>query len=236
MHQYLIYGLRDSHTGDIRYVGRSSSGLSRPSRHLQKSVLLNDDSHKGNWLRKVAGEVDVVVLEETSAEKIAEREIWWIAHGREQGWPLTNMTDGGEGGHSGATLTVEHRAKISAANKGRKHTPKQREKFLGSISSRDPRASKENAGKARTAWSGSQHTEEAKAKIAAGNKKPKHTTSSKEKLALSKAKPFVCVETGNIYTFRGEAADDLDLCKRSIGLVLRGKFKQTRGYSFEFVR
>lgn len=42
--KYLIYGLRDPITEEIRYVGRSSSGLTRPKSHYSVSSL---NSKKG---------------------------------------------------------------------------------------------------------------------------------------------------------------------------------------------
>jgi hypothetical protein len=125
----IIYGLLDPRTDEIRYIGRSSSGMKRARHHLKKSVLTKDRTHKGHWLRKLGAAPLVLVLEEVQDGNLAEREVWWISFGRSEGWPLTNETDGGEGGHTGRKFTPEHRARISAANKGRKLTEEQRNKI-----------------------------------------------------------------------------------------------------------
>lgn len=36
--KFLIYGLTDPITDELRYIGRSSSGLNRPRQHLAPSV------------------------------------------------------------------------------------------------------------------------------------------------------------------------------------------------------
>jgi hypothetical protein len=129
----IIYGLLDPSTDEIRYVGRSSSGLKRAKHHLQRSVLSKDFTHKGHWLRKLGTAPGVLVLEDCSREDLAEREVWWIAFGRSEGWPLTNETDGGEGGHTGRRFTPEHCARISMANKGRQLTDEQRAKLSAAM-------------------------------------------------------------------------------------------------------
>lgn len=40
---------------------------------------------------------EIVVLEVTNKHSLPEREIAWIKRGRSLGWPLTNLTVGGEG-------------------------------------------------------------------------------------------------------------------------------------------
>jgi hypothetical protein len=56
------------------------------------------------------------VLEVATATTWENRERFWIAHGRELGWELFNLTDGGDGLH-GLIPSAEHRRKISEAHK-----------------------------------------------------------------------------------------------------------------------
>ena len=49
-------------------------------------------------------------------------ERWWIAYGRALGWPLTNLTAGGEGS-AGRPVSPETRAKMRASNLGQKRHP-----------------------------------------------------------------------------------------------------------------
>lgn len=139
--QFLIYGLTDPRTGQVRYVGKSTSGLKRPNQH-RLPHLLKLHSYKNSWIKGLLKEnltYGVRVLERfSSAESLCEAERRWIAHGKTQGWPLTNLTDGGDGVHgykmpeevrrriaqlqtgkSRAPHTVEARFKISQAHKGR---------------------------------------------------------------------------------------------------------------------
>src|ERR1700690_2202204 len=99
----LIYALTDPRSGDIRYVGRSSSGLTRPQQHLAPAGLAADTGHKANWIRELVRlgfKPGIVVLEhladDCTEDALIAAEIRWIANYKPQG-RLTNMTDGGEG-------------------------------------------------------------------------------------------------------------------------------------------
>jgi hypothetical protein len=113
----LIYGLIDPISLMVRYVGLSSSGMERPKAHTQP-CLRTAATHCGAWIRSLAlqGLVpSITVLEECPKEALSAQEGWWIAFGRALGWPLTNLTNGGER----TTHTAELRAKMSTARKGK---------------------------------------------------------------------------------------------------------------------
>lgn len=126
--RFLIYGCIDPRTRLIRYIGRSSSGLSHP-RSYTSPCMLKDSTHRSRWIRQLLRQglvYEVVVLEEvrdSSGLNAAER--WWIAYGRLATWPLVNHTAGGDG-LSGYKLTAATKAKISAANTGRTPTAEAR--------------------------------------------------------------------------------------------------------------
>jgi len=111
----IIYGLIDPRTLLIRYVGKSLTGVERPRKHRQC------DPHKTgprciNWIKQLLADglcYEIVVLDTGVKENLSALERYWIAFGRACGWPLTNLTDGGDG-FSG-TFTAAHRAKLSAA-------------------------------------------------------------------------------------------------------------------------
>lgn len=107
MQHLLIYALIDPRTDEIRYVGKSSWGMARPKRHTNPPELAKDPTHKGNWLRNLidSGGFPIIrVLEVVeSVDALIPAEIRWIAEGREQGWPLTNATPGGDGAPYGNT-------------------------------------------------------------------------------------------------------------------------------------
>jgi len=103
--KYLVYGLYDPDTGECRYIGLSTSGLIRPKAHRNKAGGTNE--HKKRWLSKLAAEGKdyvIKVLEYVEKETdLAECERKWILFARESDWPITNVTDGGEG-----VISLEH--------------------------------------------------------------------------------------------------------------------------------
>ena len=101
---YLIYGLADPTTDEIRYVGKSCKGLERPGEHMNPGKL-KYKSKKNSWIKNLKMKdlrPKIVVLEEClSADVLDEREIFWIKQHRDSGSRLTNGTDGGTGGNTG---------------------------------------------------------------------------------------------------------------------------------------
>lgn len=195
--KFLIYGLIDPRTLLIRYVGRSSSGVSRPKSYKNPSNLsMRTSMHLTRWLKGLlaAGLLyEVVVLEElTSADRLNEAEKRWIAYGRLSAWPLVNLTAGGEG-LSGYKLSPETKAKISAAHKGRiqspesraanaraqlgrKHSKETRRKMSQSAAERQ--ASPEIRAHMRCTSTGYKHTPETKAKMRKPRRRPNQSGSS----------------------------------------------------------
>lgn len=151
MSKFIIYGLADPRTGEIRYVGKSTSGLRCPRDHRQPSSL-KKHNYKSRWilgLHAAGLDYEVSVLEECAAAKELEAaEQRWIAYGRVFGWPLTNLTDGGDGAvgckhtaesvergivkRRGRHISAETRAKMSAAKKGKTLSPEHRQKIADS--------------------------------------------------------------------------------------------------------
>ena len=110
----IIYGLIDSETLELRYVGQTTKLLDvRLRRHKNR----RDNPHLRNWLDKCP--VSIITLERDPAD-INEAERRWIREMREQGARLINMTDGGEGG-LGHKHTPETRAKMRAAKLGNQY-------------------------------------------------------------------------------------------------------------------
>lgn len=115
--RYLIYGLVDPLSGELRYVGLSSSGLRRPKFHAQHARR-GDRGYCYNWIRSLQElglSYEIVVLEETSSSvDLNTLERWWIAFARAWGCALTNLTDGGCGTF-GWVPSAETRAKHAVA-------------------------------------------------------------------------------------------------------------------------
>jgi hypothetical protein len=91
-----IYALVDPRTHNIHYVGKARNPEERLRWHLK------DDRNcaRVKWIEELRAEGFcplIAVLEVVrSPQTWQEREIWWIAKGRELGWPLTNVSDGGD--------------------------------------------------------------------------------------------------------------------------------------------
>lgn len=114
--QNIIYGLVDPRTLLVRYVGKSAKGMLRPREHRRQ--LHREDTYKARWLKSLLAlglDYTIVVLEEiASADLLADAEVWRIAYGRASGWPLTNLTDGGDG-TAGRTVSAATKVKLTAA-------------------------------------------------------------------------------------------------------------------------
>lgn len=129
--KFLIYGLFDPRTEACRYIGRSSSGLHRPRQHTNRAR--RESSHKSRWICQLLdmGLAPVVrVLQECSSpEELSPAEVLWITKARSLGWPLTNLTDGGEGL---LNPSAETRRKIGARSKERMANPYYVDRAIGS--------------------------------------------------------------------------------------------------------
>lgn len=127
-----VYGLRDPITTEIRYVGKARNPYARLRGHMRE--IQNAKTHKQKWLHKLAimGLIpDVVILETVDESNWQSVERKWIAYGKAQGWPLTNLTDGGDG-VVGYEFSEEAREKISRARRGTAHS--EETKFKMSLS------------------------------------------------------------------------------------------------------
>jgi len=178
----IVYGLVDPHTLLVRYVGLSTNGLKRPNGHRAPSSL-RCKSHKNAWIKTLfdAGlDYTIVVLEVVATkDALPAAERFWIALGRAFGWPLTNLTDGGDGGLNPAPET---RAKVSAALRGRVLTPEHRAK-IGAAQrgvSKDP----EHVAKVAEALRGKKRTPESIANQIASRRKNGYTPSPETRAKL----------------------------------------------------
>jgi hypothetical protein len=175
MLRFLVYGLTDPRTDEIRYIGKSSTGMRRPHQH-DKPSYLRDDVHRVRWIKQLialGATYGIVILDicANNADVLAA-EIRWIAIGRAAGWPLTNCTDGGEGligmKHSEAT-----KKKIAAVHRGRVKNPEHRaaiaDTLRGSTASPESRAKRSIATKARVASTPGEHDRLARLRLGARN-------------------------------------------------------------------
>ena len=88
--------------------------MRRPKEHCRESRKGKTHCHR--WVAELLAlnlKYEIVVLDRSSPDCLAELERWWIAYGRACDWPLTNITDGGEGTY-GRKRTPESIAKMKA--------------------------------------------------------------------------------------------------------------------------
>lgn len=135
MGKFLIYGLSDPRTHEIRYVGKSSSGLKRPREHKFPSVLRDSpNTHRSRWIKlllSIGLTYDIVIIEELPGpDGLYAAEQFHIKRLRSEGFRLTNHTDGGPG-LSGWKMPQSQKDKLSSDRKGKPFPEEVREKLRG---------------------------------------------------------------------------------------------------------
>lgn len=111
-----IYALCDYPSMAPRYVGKTVQYLhDRHKAHI-RAAKAGKRLPVHYWLRKqiAAGRGLAISLIEYAGENWADRERHWIDEYRRQGFPLLNLTRGGEG-LAGYVMPKAHREKIAAA-------------------------------------------------------------------------------------------------------------------------
>lgn len=128
----IVYGLYDPRTGELRYIGQTTSTLKRRlSSHLSRNEL-SKRRHVTSWLKQLKWDELAPRIEQLakaySKEELDSLEIAMIAEARLRGDRLTNHTEGGRG-MKGFTISEETRAKVSASNMGHVVSPGTRAKI-----------------------------------------------------------------------------------------------------------
>lgn len=122
----IVYGLIDPFTHEIKYIGKSVSGIERAHQHWSPSSLKEGNTHKNNWIKKLRSlnkKYNVVVLFAIEKNKI-DGDVNLFIYNKEQEFinlhnnTLTNLTDGGPGA-TGRKISDETRKKMSEAAKKR---------------------------------------------------------------------------------------------------------------------
>lgn len=121
--KFLIYGLIDPRTNELKYIGKSTSGLERPKAHNKANLLRKYKSKKNSWilsLKSTGLKPIIEVIEEFDSESpLNDAERFWIASIKATGADLLNMTDGGDGLSHGFVMSAETKQKMSIAQKKR---------------------------------------------------------------------------------------------------------------------
>lgn len=117
----IIYALLDPRDASVRYIGKT---VSEPLRRWASHLCQLSRTYKWFWI--CALKIEGLKPAWQTLEVIPAGEDWeareraWIARGRAEGWPLTNLTDGGDGWPAGYKHTAASREKMSRVQSGRK--------------------------------------------------------------------------------------------------------------------
>ncbi len=190
----IIYGLMDPRDRMVRYIGKSTRGLKRIAEHSDRRF----NSLKVAWfdeLKTIGLKPDWVILERVGTEPfklwsddamrlspLSACERWWIAYAKASGWPLVNLTAGGDGTH-GHRQSSEVREKHRQANLGKKRSPEQIER--NSLARIGIKRTPESIEKQRASCTGKVQTAETRAKISKSNKGQKRSPEVRQRMSLA---------------------------------------------------
>ena len=226
MHKYIIYGLIDPRTNEIRYVGQSTCGTKRIKQHFYPSHYKSRKKrHVYNWINQLLCinlKPEYIILQELQQcenikNELDTAECTWIKKLRDSGNNLTNLTDGG-GGSIGYKASAESRAKMSVAKKGKKLSDAHVENIRAANKCRSPM------------------TNETKKKISISNKGKKRT--AEMNASQSENNPMsckvICINDSKVYSSMVSAARYYNVSYESIGRVCKGALKSVKGIKFAF--
>jgi group I intron endonuclease len=173
-----------------RYVGKAARLKARQRFHrraLIRGTHTNPHLQRA-WNAFGEASFSFSVLEYCERSMLVERECWWInaldLRNSEKGYNILHPVTG----RLGMKSSPQTKAKISAANKGRIHTPEARARMsLGAIGRVRPPMSPETRAKIAIANTGKKHSPEVLARVAAANTGKKHSDEHKAKIAAAMA-------------------------------------------------
>jgi group I intron endonuclease len=222
----IIYAICDPITEDIRYIGKSVKGLARCNEHwYRRYEQKHAHFHFYRWLKTLAVKPVFKILETCETkEELSLRERIWIAVYKPSG-RLTNMTDGGDGS-VGRLHSAETRKRISRALEGRIY----------------PRGwhlteeVKENMSK--KAFLRFQDPAEIAKQSACQKKRfenPEERKKNCDRLESYRKRKAIACSNGLIYNSIREAGRQLSIASPNIIAVLKGRYKQIMGLTFNYL-
>lgn len=122
-YKFIIYAIVEPHTSEVRYIGKSVNGLSRPKAHFRATEYNKGVRPIQKWMkqRTESGVIPEIKILEISdrAEDLSALEIKHIAEHRATKSRLLNCTAGGDGS-LGRPVPNSIREFLSKKFKGRK--------------------------------------------------------------------------------------------------------------------
>lgn len=259
----IIYGLIDPRTGHVRYVGKSSSGMKRPSRHWSKIALERGKTACDCWVRKLVllgllPEIEILEDLGTFHEDkdnanllLNEAEISWISFMKHCGCDLLNHTLGGDGTF-GIKRSDETKKKMSKSLVGRKpgmlnkkHSKETKSKMkiaqlrrFGRIDDNDniiPKKKKErkDVSGKNNHFFGRTHSEKSKEKMRTAAIN-RDIVRWKKKISIAKSKPVVCLDDGMRFVSTKEAGKFYGIAQCCISVCARGASKSGKTHGLRF--
>ncbi len=156
---------------EYRYVGKTVQKLShRLSKHIYEAKKANDHTYRARWIRKLLHEdvkPQIVKLEIIDAEIDCEREMYWIARLKKEGYKLTNGTKGGEVAYPGEKSHMFGKTGTDAPFYGKHHSEEtKRQMSEGRKGEKNAMYGRgdERAGD-KNSFHGKKHTEKSKRKM-----------------------------------------------------------------------
>jgi len=229
MKKFYIYYHRDPREeckGWKKYIGK---GQGRRAFHINNRYA----KHK-NWINhlKSLGLEPIIEIVEyfDKEEDVFNREMELIKKYKEKGYDLCNMSDGGEGvsgicGENaywyGKKRSQETKDKLSKAHTGKKHT---KEHILNMRKGRKgvkPQTTENYVG--NTNKLDKTHTDEFK-----------EVCRQRMKSNTHRRRAVKCLNNGVVYESVVKACEELSLDNRSVHRVLKGEWKHTKKYKFEY--
>lgn len=251
--KYLIYGLLDPFTNELRYIGRSSNGIQRPRNHFIPSKL-KEFNYKNNWIKSVInkGKKPIIFVIEylNSSNLLNDSEQFWIAYFKGLGCKLTNLTVGGGGinGYRHKNITKEKISKNNARYNSKKVVDQYGTIYnSASEASRILKINKRNVdciarGDLKHKFSNGYTFEYLTDVLNRNDNRARRTYCTKEeraksdKIRANKLKQKVkCIESNKIYNSLKEATTELGLASGVLSKHLKGIYKSV-GNGLHFIK
>ena len=134
-----IYSLVDPETNEIRYIGKTKTGLERRLyMHCYIASKVGKKNHREAWIASLLRRGLKPIIEELDNTNVFDDwiflEKFWIAQCKAWGFRLTNSTNGGEDAPIGFSMKGRHHSditknKIAEKNTGRKASEKTKQKL-----------------------------------------------------------------------------------------------------------